>query len=77
MGGSRRALIRDALRQSLGKRFGQRLILIGTRAPVERGSWCPNLIDGGLGPGVHVTELSARIDELWDDYPQHCAGEPR
>lgn len=62
------ALMWDALRQSLGKRSGQRLILIGTRAPAEAGSWWPNLIDGGSGRGMHVTELSAPPGEPWDDY---------
>ena len=49
------ALMWDALRQSLGKRAGQRLLLIGTRAPADPGTWWPDLIDGGSGPGVHVT----------------------
>ena len=43
------ALMFDALRQSLGKRAGQRLVLIGTRAPAEDGSWWPSLLDGGSG----------------------------
>ena len=38
----------DALRGSLGKRPGQRLFLIGTRAPAEEASWWPSLLDGGL-----------------------------
>ena len=62
------ALMWDALRQALGKRGGQRLILIGTRAPAEPGSWWPNLIDGGSGPGTHVTELSAPPDKPWDSW---------
>ena len=49
------ALMFDALRQSLGKRPGQRLVMIGTRAPSEDGSWWPSLLDGGSGPGTHVT----------------------
>ena len=60
------ALIFDALRQSLGKRPGQRLVLSGTRAPAEDGSWWPSLLDGGSGPGIHVTVLSARDSEPWD-----------
>ena len=43
------ALMFDALRQSLGKRPGQRLVTIGTRAPSEDGSWWPSLLDGGSG----------------------------
>ena len=35
------ALMWDALRTSLGKRGGQRLVLIGTRAPAEPDSWWP------------------------------------
>ena len=59
-------LMYDALRQSLGKRAGQRLFLIGTRAPAEDGSWWPSLLDGGSGPGTHVTVRSAPPDEPWD-----------
>ena len=64
------ALMYDALRTALGKRedVGQRLILIGTRAPADVGSWWPDLIDGGSGPGTVVTELSAPAGEPWDDY---------
>ena len=59
------ALMWDALRQSLGKLPGQRLVLIGTRAPAEIGTWWPSLIDGGTGKGTHVTELSAPTDAPW------------
>ena len=60
------ALMFDALRQSLGKRAGQKLLMIGTRAPAEIGSWWPSLIDGGSGPGTHVTQLSAPETAPWD-----------
>ena len=60
------ALMWDALRQSLGKRVGQRLLLVGTRAPAEDGSWWPSLLDGGSGPGTHVTVLSSPDNEPWD-----------
>ena len=60
------ALMWDALRQSLGKLPGQRLVLIGTRAPAEIGNWWPGLIDGGTGKGTHVTELSAPVEAPWD-----------
>ena len=62
------ALMWDALRQSLGKREGQRLLLIGTRAPADPGTWWPDIIDGGSGPGMHVTELSAPDEEPWDSW---------
>ena len=62
------ALMWDALRQALGKRAGQRLVLIGTRSPAAPGSWWPGLIDGGSGPGTHVTELRAPDGEPWDSY---------
>ena len=52
-------LMFDALRQSLGKRQAQRLVLIGTRAPAEPGSWWPDLLESGSGPGRHVTILAA------------------
>ena len=58
----------DALRQSLGKREGQRLILIGTRSPAEPGSWWPALLDGGSGPGTHVEVLAAPDDAPWDNW---------
>ena len=60
------ALMWDALRQSLGKRPGQRLLLIGTRAPAEDGSWWPSLLDGGSGQGTHVTAVTAPPSEPWD-----------
>ena len=60
------ALMWDALRQSLGKRPGQRLFLIGTRAPAEEGSWWPGLLDGGSGAGTHVTIQAAPDGAPWD-----------
>ena len=62
------ALMFDALRQSLGKRAGQRLVLIGTRAPAEISSWWPSLLDGGSGPGTHVSVMAAPDDAPWDDW---------
>ena len=59
-------LMHDALRQSLGKRLGQRLVLIGTRAPAPDGSWWPGLLDAGSGSGTHVTVRSAPREEAWD-----------
>ena len=63
------ALMYDALRLSIGKLPGQRLVLIGTRAPAEEGGWWPGLLDGGSGPGTHVTVLSAPDGEPWDAWP--------
>ena len=62
------ALMWDALRTSLGKRPGQRLILIGTRAPAAAGSWWPEFLDAGSGPGTHVEVLTAPDGEAWDDW---------
>ena len=62
-------LMYDALRQSLGKRESQRLVLIGTRAPAEPGSWWPELLEAGSGPGRHVTVLAAPPGEAWDSWP--------
>ena len=59
------ALLFDALRQSLGKLPHQRLIIIGTRAPAQPGSWWPSLVDAGSKPGRHVTELSAPAEAPW------------
>ena len=62
------ALMWQALTGSLGKREGQRLIIIGTRAPAEAASWWPELLDAGSGPGMHVTTLTAPEDAAWDSY---------
>ena len=62
------SLMFDALRTSLGKQDGQRLILIGTRAPAEADSWWAQLLDAGSGPGKHVTVRSAPDAEPWDDW---------
>lgn len=61
-------LLFDAVRQSLGKVEGQRLLLCGTRAPADPGSWWPNLIDTGSSAGTHVTSLSAPHGEPWDSW---------
>ena len=62
------SLMWDALRQSLGKREGQKLILIGTKSPAAPGSWWPDLLDAGSGPGRHVTVLSAPQSAAWDSW---------
>ena len=59
-------LMWDALRTSLGKQPGQRLLLIGTRSPASPDSWWPQLLDAGSGLGTHVTILSAPDDKPWD-----------
>ena len=41
------ALMWQALTGSLGKREGQRILAIGTRAPADAHSWWPELIDAG------------------------------
>ena len=66
----------DALRGSLGKLPGQRLVLIGTRAPAETASWWPSLLDGGSGPGTHVTVQSAPDALAWDSWPAIKAANP-
>ena len=60
------ALMWDALRTSLGKQDGQRLVLIGTRAPAEPDSWWPTLLDTGSGKGTHIEVQSAPDGEPWD-----------
>ena len=70
------ALMWDALRGSLGKRPGQRLVLIGTRAPAATASWWPSLLDGGSGPGTHVTVQSADSELAWDSWPAIKAANP-
>ena len=63
-------LMFDAIRQAIGKRAGQRLLLIGTLAPSEVGSWWPELIKAGSNKatGVFVTNISADIEEPWDEW---------
>ena len=63
-------LMFDAIRQALGKRAGQRLLLIGTLAPSEVGSWWPELIKAGSNKatGVFVTNIGADIEEPWDEW---------
>ena len=58
-----------ALRQSAGKRPGQRLVIAGTRAPSVRGNWWPGLLDAGSGDGIHVTEFSPAEGDPWDAWP--------
>ena len=70
------ALMFDALRQSLGKRPGQRLVLIGTRSPSEEGSWWPSLLDGGSGPGTHITVMAADDAAPWDEQKTIRAANP-
>ena len=60
------ALLWDALRTSLGKQGGQRLILIGTRAPAPADSWWPVLLETGSGPGTHIEVRTAPDDAPWD-----------
>lgn len=70
------ALMFDALRTSLGKRPGQRLVLIGTRAPAEPASWWPSLLDAGSGPGVHISVQAAPDDDPWDAWPTIRSANP-
>ena len=60
------ALMRDALRTSLGKQPERRLIRIGTRTPAADGSWWPTVLDTGDGPGTVVEVRSAPDDAPWD-----------
>lgn len=59
-------LLWDALRTSLGKQGGQRLVLIGTRAPAPADSWWPTLLETGSGVGTHIEVRSAPEDSPWD-----------
>ena len=61
-------LMFHALRQSIGKRPGQRLLLIGTRAPAAPDSWWSGLLDSGSGPGTHVEVMTAPDSEPWDKW---------
>ena len=70
------ALMYDALRTSLGKLPGQRLVLIGTRAPASEGSWWPTLLDTGSGPGTVVEVRSAPDGQPWDKWATVAAVNP-
>lgn len=61
-------LLWRAVTESLGKLPGQRVLCIGTRAPADADNWWPRLLDGGSGPGVHVSVLSADPDAPWDHW---------
>ena len=63
------ALMWDALRQSLGKRPDQRLLMIGTRAPGDPNGWWCNLLAAGSGDGVHVEVIAAPEDREDDPQP--------
>ena len=69
-------LMYHALRQSLGKRPGQRLVLIGTRAPAPADGWWPGLLDAGSGPGTHVEVMTAPEDQPWDKWEVIRAASP-
>ena len=58
-----------ALETSLGKREGQRLLMIGTRAPSPPDGWWPEFLSGGSSDGVHVELIAAPADEPWDAWP--------
>ena len=60
------ALMYDALKTSLGKKAGQRILLVGTKSPAEADSWWPKLLEDGSGPGTSITVLSADSDLPWD-----------
>ena len=61
-------LLWQALTGSLGKREGQRVLVIGTRSPAEPGSWWLSLLEHGSGPRSHVMVLAAEKDEPWDSW---------
>ena len=63
-------LMFDALRQALGKRKGQKLLLIGTLSPSEPGSWWPELVKTGTNKktGTFVTCISADTEDDWLDW---------
>ena len=62
------ALMWAALTGSLGKREGQRILAIGTRAPADAHGWWCELLDAGNGPGIHVTALTAPDEAPWDSW---------
>lgn len=59
-------LLWQALTGSLGKREGQKVLVIGTRSPAEPGSWWLNLLEQGSGSRSHVMVLAADKDQPWD-----------
>ena len=65
-----------SLRQAIGKREGQRLLLVGTRAPADPSGWWCSLVDQGVQPGVHVDELRAPSGASWDAWPTIRACNP-
>ncbi len=61
-------LMWNALRQSLGKLPGQRLLLIGTRAPAPENGWWPSLLESGSFGRQHVELVAAPDDAPWDSW---------
>ncbi|MYF25503.1 MAG: hypothetical protein F4224_09490 [Nitrospira sp. SB0678_bin_10] len=62
------ALLWDALKGSLGKRSGQKILIIGTKSPAEPNTWWPLLLDHGSGARSYVSVLSADPQATWDDW---------
>ena len=64
------SLMFDALRQAIGKRKDQRLLLIGTLAPSTPGSWFVELVKNGTQKetGTFVTCIQADSEEDWQDW---------
>ena len=70
------ALMWDALRTSLGKLPGQRVVLIGTRAPAEVGSWWPELLEAGSGEGTFIEVMAAPDALAWDSWEAITTANP-
>ena len=69
-------LVWNALRTSLGKRPGQKLILTGTKSPAEPDSWWPKVLEMGSGPGRYVQVHDAPSSAAWDAWPTIRAANP-
>ena len=63
-------LMFDALRQALGKRKDQRLLLVGTLAPSDPSTWWPELIKSGTNKetGTYVLNIQADPEEDWQEW---------
>ena len=58
----------SAVESSVGKLPDQRILIIGTVAPSQPGSWWPEMLTSGSGNGVHVQVIEGDRKLAWDEF---------
>ena len=66
----------SAVESSIGKLPDQRVMICGTVAPSEPGSWWPSMLEAGSGDGVHVTILQGDRKRPWDEWANIVSTNP-